>query len=315
GTSPLAPGSSTTVGAASDRSAPIVVLEVRNPDGRFHTAVLEPGAARPLAITAATAERQNPVISPDGLSVAFQRLQPHPLTGQPRWELFVIDPDGTDLKQVTGSLLGEGSSLPDPSLGPGTRWPSWSPDGRLLAYSCSGPTGLPQVCLSGADGRGRRAITLEGEGFHQPVWSPDGKRIAAKREVRPGRVELWVLDPDARREPVHLPTPVLDARGVTVTWLPDGTLVYPLTDDPAGAMRALDVATGVVRVIPATGPVRFPIACGQDQVLYLQSSAPVDDTGLRTGALVLTGTDGSGTTVVLPPEEDQERVPSSCAMP
>ena len=315
GTAPGAPGSSTTVGATAGRTAPIVVLEVRDRAGRYQTAVLEPGALAPVAITSATGERQTPVISPDGRSIAYQQLQPHPLTGQPRWELFVIDPDGTDRKQVTGALLGDtGTGLLDPSLGAGTRWPSWSPDGSRLAFGCSGPTGLPQICVSDASGRGRLAITPEGQGFYQPAWSPDGSTIAARREVSPGHFDVWLLDPAAQAAPVHLPTPTLDADGATLTWLPDGTLVYPLSDDPGGAMGALDVATGRTRTIPAPGPVRFPIACGRDQVLYLQTAVPVEGPQLLTGALVLTGTDGSGTTVLLPADEGQERLPASCAL-
>ena len=310
GTSPSLPGSTTTVGAVDAREAPIAVLEVRDAAGLYHTAVLEPGSLAPVSITAATAERQTPVISPDGRAIAFQRLLPHPITGQPRWEVFVVDPDGTDLKQATGDL-----GLIDPLLGPGSRWPTWSPDGTQLAFSCSGATGLPQICVAGADGKGRHPISVESQGFYQPVWSPDGRAIAAKREVGDGRVGLWLLDPTGAAAPVALPTRTLPASGATLTWLPNGDLVYPRPEDPAGVLRALDVETGVERAIPTSGPVRFPIACGQGQVLYLQSAAPLEGAALRTGALVLTGTDGTAPTVVLPASTREERVPSSCAMP
>jgi hypothetical protein len=299
-------------GVTASRAAPLAVLEQRGADGLYRSVVLHPNGDL-VPVTAATADRQMPVLSPQGDLVAYQVLSPHPLTAQPRWEVFTVRTDGTARHQVTGGLVEGGPRLVEPPLGAGNRWPSWSPDGRQLTFSCSGPTGLPVICISRADGSGRRGITTEGQGFYQPTWSPDGRSIAAKREVGAGRVDLWLLNPDGG-EATSLPVPTLDPRGVRLSWSADGReLVYANVAEAPFGLVIVDVASGRQRVVPTPTPARFPIVCGRDQVLYLQSDRGLDDPGLRTGPLVLVGTDGSAPTELLPADPDGEHLPSSCA--
>ncbi len=307
-------GTTTTADGGTDnrREAPLVVLEQRGTDGRYRSVVLHPNGDL-VPVTAATADRQMPVLSPQGDLVAYQVLAPHPLTAQPRWEVFIVRTDGTARRQVTGGLVDGGPRLVEPPLGAGNRWPSWSPDGRQLTFSCSGPTGLPVVCISRADGSGRRGITTEGQGFYQPTWSPDGRSIAAKREVGAGRVDLWLLNPDggATRS---LPVPSQDPRGVRLSWSADGReIVYANVAEAPFGLVIVDVASGQRRVVATPTPARFPIVCGRDQVLYLQSGRGLDDPELRTGPLVLVGSDGSAPTTILPAQPDVEHLPSSCA--
>jgi tricorn protease len=59
------------------------------------------------------------------------------------------------------------------------RFPSWSPDGKYVAYF-SDRTGEYELYLRSGDGKGKeRQITTDGSAFrYSPVWSPDSKRIA-----------------------------------------------------------------------------------------------------------------------------------------
>lgn len=62
--------------------------------------------------------------------------------------------------------------------GSAERYPSWSPDGRSVAYF-SDESGEYELYVRPADGTGRpRRVTALGPGFrYRPFWSPDSKRV------------------------------------------------------------------------------------------------------------------------------------------
>lgn len=75
--------------------------------------------------------------------------------------LSVMKPDGSRRRVVAGDGLG----------------PSWSPDGRRIAFS-SARTGYG-IWVVNADATGLTNLTPKGPGaVAGPAWSPDGKRIA-----------------------------------------------------------------------------------------------------------------------------------------
>lgn len=65
------------------------------------------------------------------------------------------------------------------SSGVAERWPTWSPDGRQIAYFTD-RTGEYQLALRPADGSGEETIVTQlAPGFYyRPQWSPDSKQIA-----------------------------------------------------------------------------------------------------------------------------------------
>ena len=81
------------------------------------------------------------------------------------WQLYTVNPDGSDLFQVT--------NLP-PSDDDGW-FPSISPDGQHIVFNYNAGTG-PDLYLVNSDGSGLRQLTNDQSSFWAR-WSPDGKRL------------------------------------------------------------------------------------------------------------------------------------------
>jgi len=144
----------------------------------------------------------SPAWSPDGSQIAFSR---GPELGPSH--LFVMDADGTDVRQLT---QGSGSD----------RNAAWSPDGRRIAFARSGNFGY-EVYVMDADGSSVTAVTsVAVESAPYPAWSPDGSQIALDVD---GAIYVMSVDGTGlRRLSPELPRGVFDMRP---SWSPDGAQI------------------------------------------------------------------------------------------
>ena len=117
------------------------------------------------------AEGMHPSLSPDGIKIAFTRLD---YLGNGR--IFVADlADPARMRQLTGQEEGYWSHS----------YPSWSPDSETICYG-----DYHNLWVVSASGGIARQITEEGGADNHPVYSPDGRYIFFS-SFRDGAASLW----------------------------------------------------------------------------------------------------------------------------
>lgn len=131
-------------------------------------------------------------VSPDGNRVVFESLG----------KLWIKPMAGGAAKRLTNGT--EGFEL----------FPSWSRDGRTIAFVGWTDEGLGQIRTIGANGGSVRAVTAQPGHYARPRFSPDGKTIVFER-VSAGNLTNpdWSADPGVYR---------IDASGGAVTRIAKG---------------------------------------------------------------------------------------------
>ena len=134
--------------------------------------------------------RMEPVIysaawSPDGKTLAITCIPeplanlPHPDDEPVRAGLFLLPTNGQgELRLLFRSAF----------------TPSWSPDGKKLAFSVENPRGMWAVHVANADGSHDVQLTDPILIGGSPAWSPDGKLIAFDEFADQGRQQIFVMD-------------------------------------------------------------------------------------------------------------------------
>lgn len=98
--------------------------------------------------------------------------------GGPDPHIYVMRADGGSVRRVTRAHGDE---------------PTWSPDGRRIAFSRVYDTPSfvgSSIWTIGPDGRNERRLTRDRELQWEPDWSPDGRRIAFEAGVRDGAIAV-----------------------------------------------------------------------------------------------------------------------------
>jgi Tol biopolymer transport system component len=147
----------------------IAVLARRHNDPFDHTTLLlaRPNGQGARVLLRSTAVRSDPIWSPDGRTILIG-------LGNARQSIYSID-------------VRRGTRRP---LVPDASGPSFSPDGKTIAYGNHSDLGL---YLMNGLGKHKRRLVADG---YSPTWSPDGQRVAFIRND--DEASLFVIDRSGR---------------------------------------------------------------------------------------------------------------------
>jgi TolB protein len=229
-----------------------------------------------------------PAYSPSGGQIAFANLGGSTTGGS--WGIFVVNVDGSGLRQVAGGSLYAPHSI------------TWSPDGRTIAFDAyvgDGPTSVYTVPVGGGS---PTAVTT---GW-APAWSPSNKLLVTdESEGQFGRdVRLYSVNPNGSgRTAMACPEDQQDMAcgDGDADFSHDGSKIAFDINLFGGAFAvATENADGSNRLIltqfnpPSTTPIWSPDG---KSIVYVRRD-PAGD--LSKDTLVLINADGSGAKDLVP---------------
>ncbi|MEZ6210378.1 MAG: DPP IV N-terminal domain-containing protein [Phycisphaerales bacterium] len=160
------------------------------------------------------------------------------------------------------------------TAGVAERDPSWSPDGKWIAY-LSDETGEYEVYIKQSDGKGEtRQLTSDGTGYRHIVnWSPDSKSICFTEKT--GEIKLLDVEGATTKHVATDPWAV-NPLGQEVSWSHDSKwLAFSIADEAngMGVVHLYSIETG--ELTPVTSPMfatTSPAFDRKGEFLYMTSS-------------------------------------------
>lgn len=186
--------------------------------------------------------------------------------GCSRYDVYSVNPDGTDLKNLTEALTAP-EGLPDSAFDP-----SVSADGRRVAFGVDSQA-TAEIWVMNADGSEPHQLTHDELLDQEPTISPDGSRIAWNQwSPFPtyGDRDIWVMNSDGSDQELLFNGSNTD---VFPQYTPDGQTIVMGAEE--GDMD--------VRKVPSTSavpPFTVATAVAADKEL-LESEPTVSPDGLR----------------------------------
>lgn len=166
---------------------------------------IPPAADPPRPLIASAAFDGDARYSPDGTRIAFASTR----SGQSN--IWTCASDGSDLQQMT-SLDAGGFTAGSPS---------WSPDGRWIAFDSRSPQSASSIFLLDVQGGKPKRLTGPGPSDIVPGWSRDSHWVYFSSDRGGGPLQIWKV-PVAGGEPVQ----VTRDGGLESFESPDGRFLY-----------------------------------------------------------------------------------------
>ncbi len=231
--SPSPPGATLT--APPDQEGPLGTLFYTTRIAAFDQIwAFLPDIASPVPITFAEANSKDPALSPNGELLAFASDR----TGF--WELYLLHLRTLEIRQLTATADYEAH-------------PTWSPDGRWLAYEAYSGSDLDIWILAIDGGQPPIQLTNHPGMDVAPSWDPRGRRIAFISD-RDGSADVFMADLDRPDDRYTNLTRTADQQESDPVFRPDGgALAFSSRNDGLQLLTMLDLDT----------PNRLPTVVGQ----------------------------------------------------
>jgi Tol biopolymer transport system component len=173
-------------------------------------------------------------------------------------DIFVIRPDGTGRRQLTTEASGDAQ-------------PSFSPDGRKLAFTSDRDRGVTQIFVMDLATGLSTQVTQRAEGAHDPAFSLDGTRVGYRSGVS---VFTALLDGTDERQATDGSTCCRESPFGGPVFAPDGrSIIY----DDYNAIYATDGTNRSTIVMPTTGEQSHPALSPGGTSILLQATCPGDN--------------------------------------
>jgi Tol biopolymer transport system component len=209
--------------------------------------------------------------SPDGSRIVFERSFECAQSLLLCIATWVVSADGSGERRLTPQTPGTGALAP-----------TWSPDGKRIAYvKFVDRSDKADLWLMNADGSGKRRVTYVGNA-KEPAWAPDGRRLAFSHDG-----DIFVRDLDAGTRTRLTRTPRLNESHPD--WSPDGRRIAYELNNPSP--RNFPFQTYDVYVMDADGTHKRSLSRGHSDghpvwspggqfIAYASDAPPVFGDGL-----------------------------------